>query len=97
MLILFPEESPQISTQAATSLIGRPFLEECIRKIWKKLKIKQSTGVRIYLWCQLEPLVKKFIDEIPRLLNPWTNGTPLKYTALKAIHVMHALLLQKPS
>ena len=40
---------------------------------------------------------KKFIDEISRLLNLWTNNTPLKNIALKAIHVMLALLLQKPS
>ena len=40
---------------------------------------------------------KKFIDEIFTLLNLWTNNTPLKNTALKAIHVMSALLLQKPN
>ena len=40
---------------------------------------------------------KKIIDEISRLLNLCTNDTPLKATALKAIHVMPALLLQKLS
>ena len=40
---------------------------------------------------------KKFIGEISRLLNIWTNIAPLKNIALKAIHVMPALLLQKPS
>ena len=40
---------------------------------------------------------KKFIGEISRLLNLWTNIAPLKNIALKAIHVMPALLLQKPS
>ena len=40
---------------------------------------------------------KKFIDEISRLLNLWTNNKSLKNIALKAIHVMPALLLQKPS
>ena len=40
---------------------------------------------------------KKFIDETSRLLDQWTNNTPLKNIALKAIHVMPALLLQKPS
>ena len=40
---------------------------------------------------------KKFIDDISRLLNLWTNDTPLKNIALKAIHVVPALLLQKPS
>ena len=40
---------------------------------------------------------KKFIDEISRLLNLQTDNTPLKNIALKAIHVMPALLLQKLS
>ena len=40
---------------------------------------------------------KKFINETTRLLDQWTNDTPLKSIALKAIHVMPALLLQKPS
>ena len=40
---------------------------------------------------------KKVIDGISRLLNLWTNGTPLKNIALTAIHVMLAPLLQKPS
>ena len=40
---------------------------------------------------------KRFIDEISRFLNLWTNDTPLKNIALKAIHVMPVLLLQKPS
>ena len=40
---------------------------------------------------------KKFIDETSRLLDQWTNNTSLKNMALKAIHVMPALLLQKPS
>ena len=40
---------------------------------------------------------KKFIDETSRLSDQWTNNTPLKNIALKAIHVMPALLLQKPS
>ena len=40
---------------------------------------------------------KNFINEITRLFDQWTNNTPLKSIALKAIHVMPALLLQKPS
>ena len=40
---------------------------------------------------------KQFMDEISKLLNIWTNGTPLKNIALKAIHLMPALLLQKLS
>ena len=38
---------------------------------------------------------KKFIKEITRLINLWTNNSPLENIALKAIHVMPALLLQK--
>ena len=40
---------------------------------------------------------KKFITRIARLLNLWTNDTLLKISILKAIHIMLALLLQKPS
>ena len=40
---------------------------------------------------------KKFIDEISRLVNLWTNDTQLVNIALKAIHVIPALLVQKPS
>ena len=40
---------------------------------------------------------KKFINEITRLFAQWTNDTSLKSVALKAVHVMPALLLQKPS
>ena len=40
---------------------------------------------------------KKFIKEITRLINLWTGDSPLEIIALKAIHVMPALLLQKPN
>ena len=40
---------------------------------------------------------KKFIDDISRLLNLWRSKMPLKNVALKAVHVMPALHLQKPS
>ena len=40
---------------------------------------------------------KKFINETTRLFDQWTNDTPLKSIALKAIHIMPALLLQKSS
>ena len=40
---------------------------------------------------------KKFIKEITRLINLWTGDSPLENIALKAIHVMPALLLQKPN
>ena len=44
-------------------------------------------------WCGGE----KNIDEVTRLLKLWIQDSPLKSIALKAIHVMPALLLQKPS
>ena len=40
---------------------------------------------------------KKFIKEITRLVNSWIDNTALKQFSLKAIMVMPALLLQKPS
>ena len=40
---------------------------------------------------------KKFIKEITRLINLWTGDSPLENIALKAIHVMPALLLQRPN
>ena len=40
---------------------------------------------------------KKFINEVTRLFDQWTNETPLKSIALKLIHVMPALLQQKLS
>ena len=40
---------------------------------------------------------KKFIDEISKILNLWTNNKPLKNIALKANRVMPVLLLQKSS
>ena len=39
---------------------------------------------------------KKYICEITRLINAWVNDTPMKNISLKAVHVMPALLLQKP-
>jgi len=39
---------------------------------------------------------KEFIDEITRLINEWSNETPLRGIALKAVIVMPSLLLQKP-
>ncbi len=40
---------------------------------------------------------KAYIRETTRLLNSWTENSPLKDCALKLIHIMPALLLQKPS
>ena len=40
---------------------------------------------------------EKYIEEITRLLKLWIQDLLLKSIALKAIHIMPALLLQKPS
>ena len=37
------------------------------------------------------------MKELTRIINSWTNNSPLRTIAMKAIHVMPALLLQKPS
>ena len=40
---------------------------------------------------------KTFIKEITRLMNLWRDHSPLENIALKVIHIMPALLLQKPN
>lgn len=40
---------------------------------------------------------KNYIKEVTKLLNAWTQDSPLRQVSLKAIHTMPALLLQKPS
>ena len=40
---------------------------------------------------------KKYIEEITRLLKLWIQDSPLKSIALKAVNVIPASLLQKPS
>jgi len=39
---------------------------------------------------------KRYIDETTRLLNSWSQNSPLKHIAMKAIMIMPSLLLQKP-
>ena len=39
---------------------------------------------------------KKYVDETMHLFNIWIINTTYKLIALKAVHVMPALLLQKP-
>ena len=39
---------------------------------------------------------KRFIKKITRLINLWIENSPFANIALKAIHAMPALLLQKP-
>lgn len=40
---------------------------------------------------------KKYIDETTRLFNIWVNNTAYGTTAVKPVHVMPGLVLQKPS
>ena len=40
---------------------------------------------------------KKFINETTKMLNFWTDNSPLKLIALRALRIMPALLLHKPS
>ena len=40
---------------------------------------------------------KKFINEATKMINFWTDNLPLKLIAFKALHMIPALLLQKPS
>ena len=56
---------------------------------WKYFRKRYSTSV----WKD----GKKFNKEITRLINLWTYNPSLENIALKAIHVMQALLLQKPN
>ena len=54
---------------------------------WKKNLFLLPTGA----------IGKAYIQEVTRLILAWVNDTQLKKIALKAVHVMPALLLQKPS
>ena len=40
---------------------------------------------------------KKYIAETTKLMNGWTNNSPLKDITFKTIHIMSSLLLRKPS
>ena len=40
---------------------------------------------------------KIYTKEVARLLNAWSQDTPLKSISLRAIHTMPVLLLQNPS
>ena len=40
---------------------------------------------------------KKFIREVTRLLNSWYENSALARISMKVVHIMPALLLQKPS
>ena len=53
-----------------------------------------SSGRKTYSCFQLVQLQK---TETTKLMNGWTNNSPFKDIAFMAIHVMHSLLLQKPS
>ena len=54
---------------------------------WKKNLFMLPTGAA----------AKKYITETTKLMNGWTNNSPLKDIALKTILIMPSLLLQKPS
>ena len=64
-------------------------IAECYEKIvfWKKNLFMLPNGSS----------GKNFIREITRLLNSFSENTPLRPICMKAIHIMPALLLQKPS
>ena len=64
-------------------------LTDVYKKIvhWKRNLFMMSIGVAR----------KKYVEEITHLLKLWIQDSPLKSIALKAIYVMPALLLQKPS
>ena len=64
-------------------------LNDAYEKIvhWKRNLFKMSCGAA----------GKKYIEEITRLLKLWIQDSPLKSIALKAVNVIPALLLQKPS
>ena len=64
-------------------------IEECYEKIvfWKRTLFLLPNGAT----------GKNFVQEITRLLNAWYENSPLKDIAMKAIHIMPALLLQKPA
>ena len=40
---------------------------------------------------------KRYVEEVTRLMKLWIQNTPMKSISLKAVHVMPALLLEKPS
>ena len=50
---------------------------------WKKILFMLPTGAA----------AKKYISETTKLMNGWTNNSPLKDIAFKAIHIMPSLLL----
>ena len=82
-------ESEKFYWNTAPGNVYQKDLEEAYEQIvyWRKNVFMVPTGAS----------GKKFVNEITRLFDQWTNDTPLKSIALKAIHVMPALLLQKLS
>ncbi|XP_057308911.1 uncharacterized protein LOC130647166 [Hydractinia symbiolongicarpus] len=64
-------------------------INSCYKKIvfWRRNLFMLSNGAT----------GKNFLREVTRLLNSWVENSPIKCIALKAMHVMPALLLQKPS
>jgi len=56
-----------------------------------------SIGVKISFYYPPVAVVNNSSEKLQRLVNSWIDETPLKDFSFKAIMVMPALLLQKPS
>ena len=67
--------------------------ESLIHDAYKKI----SQWKRNIFMLQTGASENKYIDETTCLFNLWVNNTAYQSIALKAVHVMSALLLQKPS
>lgn len=60
------------------------------------LHMKRSlSSNEIYFCCQ-QFILGRNVDETTYLFNLYVNNTPYEPIALKAVHVMLALLIQKP-
>ena len=74
--------------------------ERNLREVSKKI---QDEYERIVFWKKnlfmlpTGAAAKKYTAETIKLMNGWTNNSPLKDIAFTAIHVMPSLLLQKSS
>ena len=73
--------------------VARSRFESLIHDAYKKI----SQWKRNIFMLQTGASENKYIDETTCLFNLWVNNTAYESIALKAVHVMSALLLQKPS
>ena len=67
--------------------------EKCVEEAYKKIVYWHRNAFMV----PTSASVKKFINGITRLFDQRTNDTPLRSIAFKTIHVVPALLGQKPS